>query len=500
MFLGNRALGGTGGPGANGTIPFNRGGSGLGGGIFNDTGTLLLMNVRFYGNAAQGGQGGTAPSQVPSRGGTGGISAGGAIYSRTGMVTIANCRFMSNSVPASLPGPVNGFNPSSGPADGGAVYSFLGTLQVTDSRFEHQFCGGGEAFCAGAGGAIYQAGGTLSVTACAFATNRVVGGNGIIIGIGGNSGNAYGGAIFTASVSPGNQNELPVLCVAGITNSCFAGNVVQGGIQAPAVGPAGYGHGGALYNGGQLDMLNCTLAANAAIGGAILLPNYPISRAYGGAIYTWSPRATSTLTHVTIARNQARAGIGAGAGSVGQGGGIFVSAGVVQMRNSILDDNTPGANAFGTLVDDGNNLSSDASCAFTLPGSLNNADPMLLPLADYGGLTLTMALRAGSPAIDAGKTAFCPASDQRQVLRPQNATCDIGAYETTLVSIRRGLFDREWFIEHVGPPYGRCALETSINLRDWVQADTGAADGSGYILFTQPNVASGAIFFRIASP
>ena len=40
-----------------------------------------------------------------------------------------------------------------------------------------------------------------------------------------------------------------------------------------------------------------------------------------------------------------------------------------------------------------------------------------------------MALLAGSPAIDAGGDANCPATDQRGVTRPQGSHCDIGAYE-----------------------------------------------------------------------
>jgi len=56
-------------------------------------------------------------------------------------------------------------------------------------------------------------------------------------------------------------------------------------------------------------------------------------------------------------------------------------------------------------------------------------DPLLGPLADNGGFTLTHALLEGSPAIDAGDPETCPETDQRGVLRPQGEGCDIGAYE-----------------------------------------------------------------------
>jgi hypothetical protein len=42
---------------------------------------------------------------------------------------------------------------------------------------------------------------------------------------------------------------------------------------------------------------------------------------------------------------------------------------------------------------------------------------------------LTHALEIGSPAIDAGDNAACPAIDQRGIGRPVNNGCDIGAYE-----------------------------------------------------------------------
>jgi hypothetical protein len=46
-----------------------------------------------------------------------------------------------------------------------------------------------------------------------------------------------------------------------------------------------------------------------------------------------------------------------------------------------------------------------------------------------------MALLPGSPAIDAGDNTHCPATDQRDIARPQGAKCDIGAFEVVEYTI-----------------------------------------------------------------
>jgi hypothetical protein len=57
---------------------------------------------------------------------------------------------------------------------------------------------------------------------------------------------------------------------------------------------------------------------------------------------------------------------------------------------------------------------------------------MLLPLADNGGPTWTMALASGSPAIDTGANPLALDTDQRGegYVRVFGAAADIGAYET----------------------------------------------------------------------
>ncbi|MGO9957102.1 MAG: choice-of-anchor Q domain-containing protein [Solirubrobacteraceae bacterium] len=118
-----------------------------------------------------------------------------------------------------------------------------------------------------------------------------------------------------------------------------------------------------------------------------------------------------------------------GPGDAGMGGGIS-AYGSITSQNTLVSGNS-GTNCLGVVTDHGHNLSfPDNSC----PGT--NGDPMLGPLADNGGPTQTMALGAGSAAIDQvpATGAGCPATDQRGVSRPQGAACDIGAFEAALPS------------------------------------------------------------------
>lgn len=132
-----------------------------------------------------------------------------------------------------------------------------------------------------------------------------------------------------------------------------------------------------------------------------------------------------TFTNTTLAGNHASAVSG------GRAGGIY-NWGIVTLQNTIVANNTGGDNCYvfnGTIVDGGGNLSfPDTTC----PGI--NGDPKLGPLHNNGGLTNTMALGAGSGALDAADDAICEAApvnrlDQRGVIRPQGAHCDIGAVE-----------------------------------------------------------------------
>lgn len=127
------------------------------------------------------------------------------------------------------------------------------------------------------------------------------------------------------------------------------------------------------------------------------------------------------------------------------GGGVFNvvgGGGKVYFSNTIIGDNDPGGDCFGDPFDSlGYNLDSDATCSLVAAGDLSGVEPLFGPLQDNGGPTLTHALTAGSPAVNAGNPsipgsggAACESTDQRGVFRPQLSACDIGSYEATLTA------------------------------------------------------------------
>src|SRR5262249_41121260 len=86
----------------------------------------------------------------------------------------------------------------------------------------------------------------------------------------------------------------------------------------------------------------------------------------------------------------------------------------------------------GSVSSQGHDLIGDASgCEGFDPTDLLDLDPLLGPLQDNGGPTLTMSLLPGSPAIDAGDNTGAPVWDQRGhgFRRIVDGRIDIGAFE-----------------------------------------------------------------------
>lgn len=101
------------------------------------------------------------------------------------------------------------------------------------------------------------------------------------------------------------------------------------------------------------------------------------------------------------------------------------------LKNTIVAAGTApaGSNCAGTFTSFGHNIEDANTCSLTAAGDHPSTDPKLAALAGNGGPVTTRSLLAGSPAIDGGDPAGCPATDARGVLRPAGAGCDIGAFE-----------------------------------------------------------------------
>jgi len=143
------------------------------------------------------------------------------------------------------------------------------------------------------------------------------------------------------------------------------------------------------------------------------------SAVWGGGMINLS-NSSPTVINATFSGNSA--------GSAG--GGIYNPAIV---RNSILWGNT---GPFAQILDGGASTisSSVVEGGFVSGTNIISADPLLGVIGSNGGYTQTIPLQAGSSAIDTADVAYCPATDQRGVARPQGGRCDIGAFELEAVN------------------------------------------------------------------
>jgi Big-like domain-containing protein len=122
----------------------------------------------------------------------------------------------------------------------------------------------------------------------------------------------------------------------------------------------------------------------------------------------------------------------------GSCGGVFVDDGSADLISTIVYGNSSStperANICGLVGIDGGHDIIGPTYVRYLPDDTLRADPLLGPLADNGGSTLTHALLPGSPAIDAGFASAAIAWDQRGEGYPRSVggSVDIGAYEAPL--------------------------------------------------------------------
>ncbi|HKP02536.1 MAG TPA: choice-of-anchor Q domain-containing protein [Chthoniobacterales bacterium] len=316
--------------------------------------------------------------------------AGGGILNNLSTVTINDCIIISNSSDGSGGGVSNvgtmtimnstvSDNHTTGDfnSHGGGI-SNGGTITITNSIISGNSVGSSP-FMPGIGGGIFNSGvATMMITDSTVSSNRAVGGGGI-----------------------GSDGAMT------ISNSSVTGNMALA-----AFGFGGLG-AGILTKNSPIMITNSTISGNSASDA-------------GGGIYS-SNSATVTVTHSTVSDNQAN----------GNGDSILNSASL-RSGDTILKVAPSGINIVnnspGTITSYGYNLSSDSGSGFlNAAGDQLNANPMLGPLQNNGGPTLTQKLLPGSPAIDRGDPNFVPPPfwDQRGIGydRVVNGRIDIGAFE-----------------------------------------------------------------------
>jgi len=321
-------------------------------------------------------------------------SSGGGIYNQ-GALTVTNARFVGNVADSF----------------GGAILNY-GMLELSDSALigNHAGINGGgidttvlvtvtnSAFISNTagfrGGAINNYLGSLSIVQDSFA---------------GNSSNVYGGGV---------TNDAGVGSILG---SSFINNTTQG-------------FGGGLRNSGKLFVGDTTFSGNYAAdkGGGLensatlVVENSTFSgnsaTNSGGGIEN-STVAAITVTNGTVVTNTS---------ALSSGGGNLTNNGLFQLKNTIVAYGSL-FDCAGTLVSLGYNLYGGAACAPLAPGDIQTTDPLLGPLQDNGGPTLTHAPLPGSPLIDRIPLDACPPTDQRGRARPQGSLCDIGAVEQVVL-------------------------------------------------------------------
>jgi hypothetical protein len=408
-----------------------------GGGMYNNNSSPTLTDITFLSNV-----GSTKGGGMYNEGGNSSLSnvvfttnwskSGGGMYNYNSNPTLSNVTFNDNS-------------------GGGGMSNDHSNPTLTNVTFSHN-------------SATTVGGGMANVSSNPTLTN---------VGFYGNS--AYHGA---GGMS--NSNGSPRL-----TNVIFSGNsAITGGAGGMGSGgspilmntifisnTAGTSGGGMTNGTGSPILTNVTFTGNSA-------PN-------GGAMYNYIDwgAGNPTLTNVTFSGNSAT-----------NGGAIYNYANSPTARNSIFWGNTattgsqihnaasnPPTTAYiyDSIVQGGCPM--DSTCS-----NIITADPRLGTLGNYGGSTQTFPLLPGSSAIDAGNDATCASvpTDQRGILRPQGAHCDIGAFESQGFTLTKTSGDNQSTLVNA---------EFAMPLGLMVSSASGEPVNGGVVNFTAPSSGASAI-------
>ncbi len=235
-------------------------------------------------------------------------------------------------------------------------------------------------------------------------------------------------AVVTGNTAGGSGGGILGFQGVTVTRSTISGN--------------GAGDNGGGITAGSMTIVDSTFSGNSAGENGV-----------GGAIFSFTNEAENAQLNVT---NSTFSG-----NTAGSEGGAIRAEDLTLVYATMAGNTAPdGANlnvsnlaSFGSVValpqggancivsdvatSNGYNFSDDDSCGFTAATDQQGAgDPGLGALAANGGPTQTRLPAVGSPLIGAIPDASCQddgaagvTADQRGVIRPQPAGCDIGAVE-----------------------------------------------------------------------
>jgi Ca2+-binding RTX toxin-like protein len=317
----------------------------FGGGAVENLGTVTLTDCTLSGNSASDAGGGLFNSNI-LQGGTATLTnctlSGNAAQFGGGLFNNGGMATLTNCTLAANTG-----------TDGAGLDNFIGTANLTDCTLMDNAA-------SDEGGGLVCVHGMSTLTHCTLSGNS---------------------ARFSGGLSNFGTLTLMSCMVSHNSAAVFGGGLDNSGTATLtdctlSDNSTALGDGGAIDNVGTVTLIDCTLSSNSAglDGGGLFNTN----KVQG---------STSTLTNCTFSDNLAI-----------EGGGIYNDSGPVTVDNTIVANCPSGGDVVGTLLG-GHNLIEDGSGG--LPDTITG-DPMLGPLADNGGPTLTQALLPGSPALNAG--------------------------------------------------------------------------------------------------
>ncbi|MGQ9909835.1 MAG: beta strand repeat-containing protein [Candidatus Flexifilum sp.] len=389
----------------------------------------------------------------------------------------------------------NTSRPIGSPSGGGALGAFNVNLTINNSVFTDNVAGEGSN--PGFGGAILTESADLLITNSRFTNNQTVGGStqGEAGAIRLTVSSARTTTIINSTFTGNSSGGTAVISASGyqaqtinLINSTFANNYttrLQSGVIQ-------------LNVPGTLNVINSTMVNNTGGyfgAGAIAIQNCPACA--GTAI-------TANIINSTIVDNQSYiflVGLGPGVGGLRVGAGTMTVTNSIVAGNTVTDTDLTPSDCAGVTSGGGNVFGINGNAGGCSAGvndvvGAGALSTIVNALASNGGVTQTMSLPAGSPAINNGLNSGLPADtfdlngnanttealpvDQRGAGFPRVLACDVdsGAFEAAATGV---------------PTYSILGDQT-------VNEDSGAASVAGFLYNFVPSSSCAAISSVVVTP